>query len=87
MSCMYADWDGAYVLGALSPADRLEFERHLAECATCAPAVREMAGLPGLLGRVDESALADHAPASNLPPVPDTVLPRLRREIPAGVGT
>ena len=81
MSCMYADWDGAYVLGALSPADRLEFERHLAECATCAPAVREMAGLPGLLGRVDESALADHAPASNLPPVPDTVLPRLRREI------
>jgi hypothetical protein len=81
MSCTYADWDGAYVLGALAPGDRLEFERHLAGCATCAPAVREIAGLPGLLGRVDESAIDDDGPGPSLPPVPDTVLPRLRREV------
>jgi len=81
MSCSYADWDGAYVLGALSPADRLEFERHLRSCDDCAAAVRDLAGLPGLLGRVDESAVAEPAPDDVLPPLPDTLLPRLRREI------
>ena len=29
----FADWDAAYVLGALSPAERREFETHLASCA------------------------------------------------------
>ena len=62
--------DGAYVLGALSPAERLEFERHLAECADCAGAVRQLAPLPGLLGRVDP-AMLDSTPAG--PPL----LPRL----------
>lgn len=81
MSCSYADWDGAYVLGALAPGDRLEFERHLGGCETCTLAVRQMAGLPGLLGRVEESALDDREPGQGLPPVPDTVLPRLRREV------
>ena len=57
MSCSYDDWDGAYVLGALAPGERLEFERHLAGCAPCTLAVRQMAGLPGLLGRVDGGAL------------------------------
>lgn len=81
MSCSYADWDGAYVLGALSPADRLEFERHLRSCEDCAAAVRDLAGLPGLLGRVDEGVTADPAPDDVLPPLPDTLMPRLRREI------
>lgn len=81
MSCSYDDWDGAYVLGALAPGERLEFERHLAGCAPCTLAVRQMAGLPGLLGRVDEGALDEHEPGRSLPPVPGTVLPRLRREI------
>ena len=31
----YAEWDAAYVLGALSPSDRRTYERHLAECAAC----------------------------------------------------
>ena len=51
MSCEFAHDDGAYVLGALSPAERLAFERHLA-AAPSAPARSELAGLPGLLGRV-----------------------------------
>lgn len=55
----YASWDGAYVVGALSPAERAEFERHLAGCATCQAAVSALAPLPGLLGRVDaEDAMA-----------------------------
>ncbi len=76
MTCSYATWDGSYVLGALAPADREQFERHLAGCASCAEAVRDLAGLPGLLSRVDEQAVA--APPE---PAPDTLLPRLVREV------
>lgn len=47
----YSDWDGAYVLGALSPAERHEYEQHLAGCPGCGAAVRELAGIPGLLAR------------------------------------
>ena len=56
MSCPFAHDDAAYVLGALSPAERLEFERHLGRCDDCTRAVRELAGLPGLLGRVDRTS-------------------------------
>lgn len=49
----YREWDGAYVLGALSPEERLEFEVHLAECAACTAAVAESAGVPGVLHRLD----------------------------------
>lgn len=78
MSCRFAHDDGAYVLGALSPAERLAFERHLSECDECTQAVRRLAGLPGLLGRVDETVLAD---PSTDEPVPDTLLPALSSEV------
>ena len=48
----YADWDAAYVLGALSGVERAEYEDHLAACARCRDAVTELAGLPGLLGQL-----------------------------------
>lgn len=51
----YASWDAAYVLGALTSDERLEFERHLTACDTCAVAVAEVAGMPGLLGKVPAS--------------------------------
>jgi len=44
--------DAAYLLGALSPSDRREFETHLAGCASCQRSVQQLAGLPGLLGKV-----------------------------------
>ena len=47
----FATWDAAYVLGALSPADRRAFEEHLRTCERCSDAVGELAGMPGLLGR------------------------------------
>jgi len=76
--CEYAEWDGSYVLGGLSPAERQDYERHLATCADCATSVREMAGLPGLLARVDPVIL-EPAPAAE--PVPATLLPSLVREV------
>ncbi len=51
----FAEWDAAYVLGALSPAERREFEDHLEECEKCRSAVSELSALPGLLGRIDEA--------------------------------
>ncbi|HXR45411.1 MAG TPA: zf-HC2 domain-containing protein, partial [Pseudolysinimonas sp.] len=68
----YAEWDGAYVLGALAPADRRTFEAHLETCPRCRAAVAELSGLPGLLGRLDEErafALLDDE-AADMPPTP-----------------
>jgi hypothetical protein len=48
----YADWDGAYVLGSLSPTERREYEEHLAGCPACRAAVTDLAGMPGLLAQV-----------------------------------
>ena len=60
----FAEWDAAYVLGALSASERAAYERHLAECATCAEAVGGLAVLPGLLGRVPpEDVPTDEPPA------------------------
>jgi anti-sigma factor RsiW len=74
--CPYELWDGSYVIGALSPAERREYESHLDGCVRCSRAVRDLAGLPGLLGRIGpevfESAVEE--------PVPDTLMPRLVRE-------
>ncbi|QWT24252.1 zf-HC2 domain-containing protein [Subtercola sp. PAMC28395] len=55
----YAESDAAYVLGALSPSERLLFERHLTGCPACRERVGELVGLPGLLASVSaEEALA-----------------------------
>jgi hypothetical protein len=81
VSCRFAHDDAVYVLGALSPVERLEFERHLPGCDDCTRAVRELAGLPGLLSRVDTGVL-EHPPADE--PVPETLLPALSREVRRG---
>lgn len=54
----YADRDAAYVLGALSSTERQDFERHLHSCPRCTEAVSELAGMPGLLARVDPDDVA-----------------------------
>lgn len=53
MKCPQTLEVGAYVLGALVPAERDAFEKHLGECAICREEVAELAVLPGLLGRID----------------------------------
>ncbi len=78
MSCDFSHEDGAYVLGALSSSERRAFEEHLAGCPDCSAAVRRLAGLPGLLARVDASVL-EAPPGAE--PVPDTLLPRLVADV------
>jgi hypothetical protein len=73
----FRDWDAAYVMGALSPDERRDYELHLEGCEYCAAAVAELAGLPALLSKVapaEASALLDDGEAL-LPPA--TLLPRL----------
>lgn len=66
----FLEYDAAYVMGALSPAERHAFEAHLADCPRCAQAVAELAGLPAMLDRVPlERVLqpgADHDPPPDL---------------------
>src|SRR5204862_7952610 len=40
---------GLYVLGALEPTDRTEFEQHLRSCAECTAEVRALAGVASAL--------------------------------------
>lgn len=64
----FRDWDAAYVLGALVPSERQEYERHLAHCQECSAAVAELAGLPGILGTLPtEEALTVAGPAGRPP--------------------
>lgn len=78
MTCPFVRDDGAYVLGALTPSERLEFERHLAGCPDCSRRVRELAGLTGLLARVSPRVLEDQpSGADDVPPVPGSVLSAL----------
>jgi hypothetical protein len=74
----YAEWDAAYVLGALAPAERLEFEGHLAGCARCRASVAEIAGLPGLLAQVgpEDAAALTEAPDPH-DGIPATVMPEV----------
>ena len=77
MSCEFSHSDGAYVLGALSPTERVAFKQHLAGCDECSRSVAALAGLPGLLGRVDAAVLEE-------PPIeepPATLLPALLAEV------
>ncbi|SMC93125.1 anti-sigma factor family protein [Lentzea albidocapillata] len=73
----FREWDGAYVLGSLSAADRLAYEQHLAQCASCEREVCGLAGVTGLLSRVPEA----WAVLGDGPEVPTAVLPRLVRTV------
>jgi hypothetical protein len=76
----FAQYDAAYVLGALSPADRDAFATHLRSCDACSAAVAELAGMPGLLGRVPLD-VAEGADDTMSVPLPPSILPRLVREV------
>lgn len=71
MSCGFAYDDGAYILGALAPAERADYEKHLPTCTPCRESVAQLAVLPGLLGRLDPATAAPSVTA------PLTLLPRV----------
>jgi Putative zinc-finger len=54
---------GAYVLGALDPADRGRVDAHLAGCPECRDELAAFAALPGLLGRVSRAEVETEATA------------------------
>ncbi|MDT5318691.1 MAG: hypothetical protein QOD88_1213, partial [Mycobacterium sp.] len=69
-----AMWDAAYVLGALSDADRLEFEAHLVGCISCREGVTELTAVSRLLSRLDyDQVIAPDASDKSVavPPCPD----------------
>jgi hypothetical protein len=76
----FATYDASYVLGALSPADRRAYEQHLAECDICARAVRELAGMPGLLASVPLSAVDTPTADEPAPELLPQLLGRVRRD-------
>ncbi|CAN5915030.1 hypothetical protein BH23ACT10_BH23ACT10_05970 [soil metagenome] len=45
---------GAYVVGALDPAERRDIELHLRECDSCTGELARLSALPGMLGRVSD---------------------------------
>ncbi len=62
-----AEWDAAYVLGALSLEDRRTYENYLAANPARAAELTELAGMPGILNALsrDEAvALTDLGGAS-----------------------
>lgn len=71
VTCPFSTFDGAYVLGSLAAAARAEYEHHLTGCDECSRAVRELAGMPGLLARVPADVLEQ---LEDRPSVPDTLL-------------
>lgn len=84
----YAEWDAAYVLGALSPAERREFETHLERCERCRSAVGDLTALPGLLGRLDAPRAfalldtpdgVDAASDAPIAPLPADLVARIER--------
>lgn len=77
-TCAFAHLDGAYVLGSLAPDERQEYEAHLRTCDHCSAAIRDLAGLPGLLGRVDPAVLESDETHE---PLPETLLPRVLADV------
>jgi hypothetical protein len=66
--------DAAYVLGALSPEERVAFETHLKTCAECTARVREIQDVPDLLAGIAATDIIEP-----LEQPPDTLLPGLIR--------
>jgi hypothetical protein len=77
----FSKWDAAYVLGALSPADRRAYEEHVQSCDQCRAAISDLAPMTGLLGKLSSDrafGLLDepHAGAT-ITPLPE----RLRDDV------
>ncbi|MCW2541175.1 MAG: hypothetical protein JWN95_2900 [Frankiales bacterium] len=80
--------NAAYVLSALEPAERREFEVHLAACARCRTLVDEAANVTKLLNRIEfdpashpESAMPHQAGVVAFPTARADVLPILLNRV------
>jgi anti-sigma factor RsiW len=48
--------DASYVLGALTPTERRDFQRHLARCSRCQASIRQLAQVRWLLTQTQSHA-------------------------------
>jgi len=75
---------GAYLLGALSPDERLAMERHIAGCAVCQGELVQLAPLPGLLRHTPFEELPETVRAAeSLRPAAPASVPPAATEPPA----
>lgn len=77
----YTTWDASYVLGALSPAERREYEAHLPTCAQCRAAVAELTGMPALLAMVDLADVEAMDDADSVREPEPPLRPELREQV------
>jgi anti-sigma factor RsiW len=71
---------GAYVLGALSRADRALVDAHLRTCADCRAERGSLNMLPGLLAQISESEV--RSPVDSSPELLDRVLSAVAQQDP-----
>lgn len=76
-SCIETVSLGAYVLGALEPGERADFEGHLAGCPVCQAELIRLAPLPGLLHQVTPEDFADLDEADEVTPEGEPIEPPL----------
>lgn len=69
--------DAAYLMDALEPADRAEYEAHLRQCEVCRGQVELIRPTADLLGQLDRDDLFAATGPDPALAIPDTVLPRL----------
>ncbi len=85
MNCPHTVSLGVYLLGALEPAERYEFETHLATCDVCRRELVRLSPLPGMLNQISPEDFEDELPPTavevhpNVVPLP-TPLPAFRYE-------
>lgn len=70
---------GAYVLGALEPAERADVDSHLAGCPACRDELTQMAQLPAVLGRIEAAEALSAGQLSVEPGMVERTLAELRR--------
>lgn len=74
MNCQHTVSLGVYLLGALEPTERYEFEAHLATCDTCRRELVRLSPLPGLLNQITLMDFEDELPPTAIEPVQPTVV-------------
>ena len=79
MTDPYREWDVAYLLGSLSPAEQKEYERHLGTCAACKSEVAALDGLTSIMSALPRAQAAELLPRGT--PSPEAKGPRTRARV------
>lgn len=75
MNCQHTVSLGVYLLGALEPSERYDFEAHLATCDTCRRELVRLSPLPGMLNQISPEDFEDELPPAAIEPVHPNVVP------------